>query len=82
GNALMSSPCLNNGMKGIILQSKIDSLDSCFDYPAGEIEITTESFSRTVLLGSEPFMDDKAVFDVLVELGNGQKVPGELVVRL
>ena len=85
GNALLASPCLNNGIKGIILESKIAGLDYCFDYPTGEIDIITQSFSRTVVLGAEPLLggENKAEFDIIVILeGTGQRVPGKMVVRL
>jgi len=82
GNALMSSLCLTDGIKGLLIQSKIDNFDtSCFEYPNGEVTISAGAYSRTIIFGPAD-IGKKAEFDILVKLDTGPIEPGTMVVSI
>jgi len=86
GNALMSSSCLTDGIKGLLTQSKIDSMvadSSCFKYPIGKVTISSTFYTPavTIDLGSAD-IEEEAEFDILIRLNSGQIEPGEMVVTI
>jgi hypothetical protein len=84
GNALMSSDCLTNGEKGLLVQSKIDNFAaSCFGYTSGIVEITAGNYVRVLTLGPAA-LQGEAELDVLVQMDSlkNQIVPGKMKVRL
>lgn len=83
GNALLSSNCLTDGTKGVLIQSKIENFDSsCFVYP-GKFKVTSASYSSPVivLVPKTSYIQD-VTFDAVIELGNGQIEPAKLEVFL
>ena len=82
GNALISSNCLTNGMKGFLIQTKIDNFDkSCFMY-SGKFKVTSPSYSKEIELVPKASYTSNATFSAVIELNTGQIEPAKLEVFL
>jgi len=89
GNALMSSSCLTDGTKGLLIESKINSLTpndpaKCINYPNGNIEIKWGATTKPIDIGSAT-AGKSAEFDILIKLdvtGGGAIEEGKMTVSV
>ena len=82
GNSLLSSKCLTNGMKGVLIQSKIENFDkNCFVYP-GKFIVKTEEYSKEIELKPKPSYSINKTYDAVLLNNAGQIEPAKLIVYL
>jgi hypothetical protein len=82
GNAVLSSNCFTNGVKGVLVQNKLDNYDiSCFNYP-GKFKVTSSSYSKEIKLVPKSSYGSGVVFNAVIELETGDIEPAQLEVFL
>jgi len=84
GNAIMSSDCFTDGVKGLLVQSKINNaVVSCFDYTKGKIQIKSTTVDQTIMFGSGATPNGiEEDFNILIKLNDGSIENGKLKVML
>lgn len=80
GNALLSSNCLTDGTKGVLVKSKIENFDkTCFSYP-GKFRVTASDFdSGEIVLVSKSSYTQSLSFEAVL-LDDGKVEPAKLEV--
>jgi hypothetical protein len=82
GNAVLSSNCFTNGVKGVLVQSKLENfVISCFKYP-GKFTVTSTSYSKEIELIPKSSYSQSVVFNAVIELESGDIEPAQLEVFL
>jgi hypothetical protein len=80
GNALLSSNCLTDGTKGLLIQSKLEFFDkNCFKYP-GKFKVTSPSFTKEIELMPKSSYIANATFDASIKLDTGVIEPAKMEV--
>ncbi len=89
GNALLSSECLTEGVKGVFTEDNLDEMEldsSCFNYPYGNItvNILDSDQSWNFILGVGGISEHKVeeTFPVMVRLNTNEIERAEMVVSL
>ena len=84
GNSVLTSSCFTDGIKGLLIQRKLENYDrTCFPYP-GKFKVTSTSFQAEIELvqKSSYSTTPTATFDALVKLDSGIIEPAKLEVYL
>lgn len=90
GNALLSSSCLNDGVKGVFTQTKLDIMaisSACLKYSKGRMEVNVVSpppeLSSGWVIEFGPYdIGEERSYDVIVRLNSGDVKAGSMKVIL